>query len=728
MFTQKLIKQNSKQTKNFSKFVSNNRLLSEKQRFGVHTTSGVPLGFVFAVLEDSAQDIRQLINQELNMNANEDESFQFIDRNGWPISHRQEEVIKGWDLIMNGVLRITGIKTFNDNEIQESNNMDVTEGVKTSPIRKKRRPSEATTVEINRGSEDTSHTIYPSVSLNLEPITPNGPNVSTASDVYHPLVIPFHKPILISYVRAEAEQHARQLKSELQDLGCNVFLDVDEIEGGHDWADALNNAVLNCDLFVPLITPNYGYTQWTNREVKLADIKKKSIIPISFLDSWSVLRHFIKYIFNYDNQNFSNERPPECLAIQFASTQYIPWKTVSDIERSLAKGEGDRAKDIRFWDQPYVRTTATSIAEHLRIANLEKEKLTTQISQVSTPPSTRLRIENVQAQMSEVLVDHPIRPSTLLSGSLSVPKRRHHIVISAHPADKEFAEVMRLELNKFGFDVWSSTDMAFGSFSSGSDILATPTMTVTPTPSQRVDECDQMSEQTLYLGSQYSESSQESQHLTPNDRSIRHKLQFSLSQISEPNPFPQCSQDFLTQTCILSPEELNKAENFRNRVDAASLVVIVLSKHYCKSRTCKQQAFYCDIRKRVIPIKYDDFRSPHWLSKLFDDDEMLEYNPNDLSSFTAQLVNRAQKLVTSSKDSFKCAMSEARIHSMATFISRQLPIKEKKKTMIYVAGSSKFFSPLSESICRAIGQTLASIPFLVLVTGRHTFPFDLINS
>ena len=268
---------------------------SDKYRLGVNTITGVPLGFIFAELEDTGQQIRQLINQELSFNTKKDESFQFIDRNGWPVSKNQEQVIKGWDLVMNKALRISGFKRSNDEEIQEISNLDVTEGQPyNSPIRKKKRPSEASTVEINKISEDSSHNIMQLIPLTVNQSTtdPITPNVSSATEAYHPLTFPFRKPILISYVRAEAEQHARQLKSELQDLGCNVFLDVDEIEGGHDWADALNNAVLNCDLFVPLITPNYGYTQWTNREVKLADIKKKQIIPISFLDSWYAF-HFL---------------------------------------------------------------------------------------------------------------------------------------------------------------------------------------------------------------------------------------------------------------------------------------------------------------------------------------------------------------------------------------------------------------------------------------------------
>ena len=110
--------------------------------------------------------------------------------------------------------------------------------------------------------------------------------------------------IVISYVRVEAYQHANQLKAELKKLGFKVFLDADEIFIGCDWQDVLNDSIATCRLFVALITPRYGETLWTNREIKLADILGKPIVPVNFIDNW----------------------PPKCLAIQFSTTQYIPWK------------------------------------------------------------------------------------------------------------------------------------------------------------------------------------------------------------------------------------------------------------------------------------------------------------------------------------------------------------------------------------------------------------------
>lgn len=114
--------------------------------------------------------------------------------------------------------------------------------------------------------------------------------------------------IVISYVRVEAYQYATQLKAALKKLGFKVFLDADEIFIGCDWQDVLNDSIATCRLFVALITPRYGETLWTNREIKLADILGKTIVPVNFIDSW----------------------PPKCLAIQFSTTQFIPSKGHSE--------------------------------------------------------------------------------------------------------------------------------------------------------------------------------------------------------------------------------------------------------------------------------------------------------------------------------------------------------------------------------------------------------------
>lgn len=114
------------------------------------------------------------------------------------------------------------------------------------------------------------------------------------------------KMIMISYCRSQAKDYAIRLKKILNQLDerIDIYLDLDEIHCGFDWHDSLNEAVLSCDLFVPLITENYGKTLWTSRELKLADQFGKPIVPINFDQTW----------------------PPESLAIQLATKQFISWK------------------------------------------------------------------------------------------------------------------------------------------------------------------------------------------------------------------------------------------------------------------------------------------------------------------------------------------------------------------------------------------------------------------
>jgi len=68
--------------------------------------------------------------------------------------------------------------------------------------------------------------------------------------------------------------------------------DVHEIKFGADWQDALNIAVSNCQVFVPLVTPRYGETLWTNREVCHSVVNTSSpVVPslINFICRLSLL-------------------------------------------------------------------------------------------------------------------------------------------------------------------------------------------------------------------------------------------------------------------------------------------------------------------------------------------------------------------------------------------------------------------------------------------------------
>lgn len=102
-------------------------------------------------------------------------------------------------------------------------------------------------------------------------------------------------PIMLSYARQEAAQHALDLKIELEKLGYSAYLDVHEITSGADWQDSLNFAVNNCVVFVPLVTPMYGNTQWTNREVIF--LLSSSFFVFSISSSFFVFSIFSFFLF-----------------------------------------------------------------------------------------------------------------------------------------------------------------------------------------------------------------------------------------------------------------------------------------------------------------------------------------------------------------------------------------------------------------------------------------------
>ena len=71
--------------------------------------------------------------------------------------------------------------------------------------------------------------------------------------------------------------------------------------------------------------------------MKLADVLGKFILPISFLNEW----------------------PPRVLAIQFATTQFIPWKPQKILEKQTDKGE----LDIKSWEAMYLTGVVGQISE-----------------------------------------------------------------------------------------------------------------------------------------------------------------------------------------------------------------------------------------------------------------------------------------------------------------------------------------------------------------------------
>src|SRR5690606_22979419 len=86
----------------------------------------------------------------------------------------------------------------------------------------------------------------------------------------------------------------------------------------------------------------------------------------------------------------------------------------------------------------------------------------------------------------------------------------------------------------------------------------------------------------------------------------------------------------------------------KEKVNQARIVIILLSKEYCESRTCKRQAFYCDFRKQVLPVQLEDIREhmPHWASKLMCIPDLIRsVDPNTHSTLPCTVLEKLQALL-----------------------------------------------------------------------------------
>jgi hypothetical protein len=84
--------------------------------------------------------------------------------------------------------------------------------------------------------------------------------------------------IFISYSRAD-QVYARQLEGDLRERGFEVWID-DRIEFGERWWGTIDQAVRACAVFVVVMTPDSGESEWVEREIMLAQRHEKPIFPL----------------------------------------------------------------------------------------------------------------------------------------------------------------------------------------------------------------------------------------------------------------------------------------------------------------------------------------------------------------------------------------------------------------------------------------------------------------
>ncbi|KPM10984.1 TIR motif-containing protein [Sarcoptes scabiei] len=502
------------------------------------------------------------------------------------------------------------------------------------------------------------------------------------------------KQIMLSYVRREAAEHAIQLKKTLIDSGFSVYLDVHEIQMGSDWQDSLNCAVQNCHFFVPLITQNYGRTQWTNREVcefdqpvKLADVLQKHIIPINFLDLW----------------------PPECLAIQFATTQYIPWNPKSS-EHNPEENDSIEECASKLWAQDSIEHVTKLITE--RIYKLSQTK----ISPFSNTKESQEIIEKKAAHLQSASIT---LASSSSSSSPSSPtaKQRSLIVISAHPDQSHASDQIRSYLLN-DYDVWCSSDLTSNLVKNDTKMFRTHAPKIS-SPSYEIDfypitENHSTITRPVQDYARYIvENSKKRPKSVPNPDKLEIRKK-DLTRVFSYGDSPYFSS--------ISPDKMDRLQCFHRKVLQSSLVIILASDQYYRSSTSEQHVYYCGQRVKTILVQFDETPAPVWFLKLMsNNDNPLNY---ESKTFKEDLMDRINRTLDPHCKEME-NLHEIKIKYLADCMKKNIPNPE---TCVYVFGSTEVsnLDPKTAQICIEIGRELAKFKNINLITNGYYGTGDIV--
>lgn len=649
----------------------------ENPRVGILSTQGDYLGFIFIQHHWSLHKVREAIDEQLkDINNKIRRDYTFVERNGWPVASFQEHLLTVLDILFNHHICIQNCDKINRDLLHQTQSFHV-----GSPYHIPALPSPTNTnIPSNCDVPDRAVKVLPQRS-----------ELSIQKKMKSALVA---KPILISYVRAEAANYALDLKKELCNLGFSVYLDVHEIKTGSDWQDALNYAVSNCRVFVPLITSTYGKSRWTNREVKLADVLGKFIVPVNFLDHW----------------------PPECLAIQFASTQYISSKLPGEI----FKINDEKPQDPRIWDQICVKRVSRDIADRCK----------------------QMFKRNSILRKKRVPIPLPVSSPTdaCFTSKMSWNDNdKQLIVISAHPRQKLMCHQLKVLFEQQNYEVWCSIELAdyqdqvFTDTVDNCESKTPRTLELTPIPEgesvfiqayKDIENNIEESKRNFSLFKSDSESivtekkqfvhqfyKDDETGIDEYKRTNISKTELDHSDKRQLTRLASMASD-ISQVSSLTSDKIEQLQKFQQKVNQAGVVIAIVSESYTNSKTSQQQVFYCEHRKPIILIKFDESPVPSWFAMLMGNDMITNIsNPQFITTLNTRVktaLNPATEVAP------KDAAIEAKMQCYINFVKKTIPVLD---TCVYIAGSSKLTNKRTEEICHAIGRELAKIENIIIITG-----------
>ncbi|MBN8707344.1 MAG: toll/interleukin-1 receptor domain-containing protein [Bacteroidetes bacterium] len=119
------------------------------------------------------------------------------------------------------------------------------------------------------------------------------------------------RKLFISYKRSESSIIAIQLYEALESNNFDVFLDTHSVDKGEDFQDELWHRMTDCDVILMLNTKEFIKSEWCNKELEKAHIKRIGIVHLLWPDCdferFSQLAHSMKLgNGNFDKPLFSD--------------------------------------------------------------------------------------------------------------------------------------------------------------------------------------------------------------------------------------------------------------------------------------------------------------------------------------------------------------------------------------------------------------------------------------
>ena len=169
-----------------------------------------------------------------------------------------------------------------------------------------------------------------------------------------------------------------------------------------------------------------------------------------------------------------------------------------------------------------------------------------------------------------------------------------------------------------------------------------------------------------------------------------------------------CSCDILH----LPPESASPI--FQLRANEAGVVIFIFSKEFTENSFCENQVFYCEQRKRIIPVVYEPIQLPHWVCMLIGTSPFISCQS---SGHRQQLLDRVEEALNPQQREVglrSMLKEKADIARLCSEVTKKLP---SGRSLVYISGGTRFYSENGEEICRELGVRLARESNVALVTG-----------